>query len=505
MKDIRTIAMYLPQFHCIPENDAWWGKGFTEWSTVKAAKPLYESHGQPRIPLNQNYYNLLEKETMLWQAELMHQYGIDGLCFYHYYFKNGKKILEKPVENLLCWKDVNIPFCFCWDSASWARTWSNVGGNSWADTFEKKEKRQGPGLLLEQRYGRREDWERHFEYLLSFFKDERYIKVNGAPVFIVYSPKSIYCFETMILCWRELAVEHGFPDLHIIGVNLDYKIKGVDAILFHAPHMFWKLRRDREKNNVTIFEYAEVWDNIIKTPPVKGCTTYFESPVDYDDTPRKGQKNGIVMQNFDIDKFYDYLKLLYEKSLSLDNEFIFINAWNEWGEGMHLEPDEKNGYKYLETVKRAKTDAMNTYLWQDIDYEVISDSVKYDFLYKSYEKNRKIYSCLNRWMYLRENGIHLSAYLCSLGVSTVAIYGMGILGKHLLNEFEDGLIEIKYLIDKNTRLQFKDYNLVAPDGELEETDAIIVTAVSDLDFIFRKLDGKTNAKLIGIEEIIYES
>lgn len=166
---------------------------------------------------------------------------------------------------------------------------------------------------------------------------------------------------------------------------------------------------------------------------------------------------------------------------------------------------EKNGYKYLETVKRAKTDAMNTYLWPDIDYEVISDSVKYDFLYKSYEKNRKIYSCLNRWMYLRENGIHLSAYLCSLGVSTVAIYGMGILGKHLLNEFEDGLIEIKYLIDKNTRLQFKDYNLVAPDGELEETDAIIVTAVSDLDFIFRKLDGKTNAKLIGIEEIIYES
>lgn len=153
MKDIRTIAMYLPQFHCIPENDAWWGKGFTEWSTVKAAKPLYESHGQPRIPLNQNYYNLLEKETMLWQAELMHQYGIDGLCFYHYYFKNGKKILEKPAENLLCWKDVNIPFCFCWDSASWARTWSNVGGNSWADTFEKKEKRQGPGLCLPLREG----------------------------------------------------------------------------------------------------------------------------------------------------------------------------------------------------------------------------------------------------------------------------------------------------------------------------------------------------------------
>lgn len=160
------------------------GEGFTEWTTVRGAASLFEGHKQPIKPLNNHYYNLLEKETMEWQTALMKKYGIDGQCFYHYYFKDGRQILEKPAENLLKWKDIDMPFCFCWANQTWARTWSNIRGNSWADKFEKKGNAGDDGILIEQHYGREKEWKAHFEYLLPFFQDERYIKLNGSPVFI---------------------------------------------------------------------------------------------------------------------------------------------------------------------------------------------------------------------------------------------------------------------------------------------------------------------------------
>ena len=126
-KELRALAMYLPQFHRVPENDAWWGEGFTEWTAVKKAVPLFEGHEQPRTPLNSNYYDLMDKGTMEWQADLAKKYGIDGFCFYHYWFRDGRRILEKPAENLLQWKDIDMPFCFCWDPVSWARTWTKLG------------------------------------------------------------------------------------------------------------------------------------------------------------------------------------------------------------------------------------------------------------------------------------------------------------------------------------------------------------------------------------------
>ena len=174
---MKTIAMFLPQFHRVKENDEWWGEGYTDWMAVKNAQKLFDEHYQPREPLQENYYDLLDKKTFEWQAGLMHKYDIDGLCFYHYYFKDGKKILEKPAENLLQWKDVDMPFCFCWDNTPWARTWSTIGEKAiWSDKYEKKYDQEGNGILLEQSYGGEKEWREHFQYLLPFFKDNRYLK-----------------------------------------------------------------------------------------------------------------------------------------------------------------------------------------------------------------------------------------------------------------------------------------------------------------------------------------
>ena len=189
MKSTRTLAMYLPQFHEVPENSQWWGAGYTEWTAVKQAKPCFPGHEQPVIPMNGNYYDLLSKETMVWQAKLAKKYGVDGFCFYHYWFGRGRKILEKPAENLLKWTDIDLPFCFCWDPGTWARTWSKMG-NAWADAFEpEKDKAQtrGDGILIQQDFGDASYWEAHFEYLLPFFRDERYLRVDGTPVFIFYN------------------------------------------------------------------------------------------------------------------------------------------------------------------------------------------------------------------------------------------------------------------------------------------------------------------------------
>ena len=153
----KIISMYLPQFHRVKENDEWWGEGFTEWTAVKQADSLFDGHYQPRIPLNGNYYDLLDKETMQWQADLMKKYGIDGQCIYHYWFKEGRQILEKPAQNLLKWTDIDMPFCFCWANESWARTWSGLKNtNAWSAKQEPKKQGDHNGLLLEQYYGTEE-------------------------------------------------------------------------------------------------------------------------------------------------------------------------------------------------------------------------------------------------------------------------------------------------------------------------------------------------------------
>ena len=180
-KGIKLISFYLPQFHTIPENDKWWGEGFTEWTNVRKAQPLFPGHDQPRIPL-EGEYNLMEDSVKIRQAELAKQHGVFGFCYYHYWFKGGRQLLEKPAQQMLANRDVDLPFCFCWANENWSKNWD--GGNR--------------EVIMEQDYGTRSDWEKHFQYLLPFFRDERYITVDGKPLFVIYKPEQIIDLFQMV-------------------------------------------------------------------------------------------------------------------------------------------------------------------------------------------------------------------------------------------------------------------------------------------------------------------
>ena len=197
----KALAYFLPQYHEIPENDQWWGRGFTEWTNLRKALPLFKGHQIP-VPLNDNYYNLLEKETVVWQTELMKEYEVHGLVYYHYWFL-GKKILERPAENLLNWKDIDQKFMFMWANHDWTRSW--VGGRE---------------ILMKQEYGIEQDWLNHIQYLIEFFKDERYIKIDNKPVFQIYIGDKIECFDEMIEVWNTECIRNGFDGIYIIE-NID--------------------------------------------------------------------------------------------------------------------------------------------------------------------------------------------------------------------------------------------------------------------------------------------
>lgn len=196
---MKILAYYLPQYHEIPENNAWWGKGFTEWSNVKKAQKLFEGHYQPRIPLNNNYYDLTDIETIKWQVELAKKYGVYGFCFYHYWF-NGKLLLEKPMELLLENKQIDIPFCVCWANENWTNGWAT----------DKNE------ILISHNSEDRDDWKKHFYYLLPFLKDSRYIKEDGKPLLVIYYPNIIISLNEMLEYWDGLAKEEGFQGIKFI-------------------------------------------------------------------------------------------------------------------------------------------------------------------------------------------------------------------------------------------------------------------------------------------------
>lgn len=309
----KVITMYLPQFYRTEENDRWWGEGFTEWTTVKAATPLLEEHYQPRTPLNENYYNLLEKETMMHQADLMKKYRVYGQCFYHYWFKNGQKILEKPAENLLKWKDIDMPFCFSWANESWVRTWSNLSDkNVWSVKFEKVEEKSGNNsILLEQSYGTEEDWKLHFDYLLPFFQDERYIKLNGKPVFIIYKPLIVPCMRQMIECWQHRAKEKGLPGIYFIGTNVA-KQPYFDAIFWQESQQSRQFVDGQNEQGISCYDYDKLWKHILLTKVPKDTKVFLGGFVDYDDTPRHGTR-GSLCRGVSPEKFQKYLAILLKK------------------------------------------------------------------------------------------------------------------------------------------------------------------------------------------------
>jgi len=491
---LKTLTFYLPQFHRTPENDKWWGEGFTEWTAVKEAKPLYEGHRQPRKPLNCNYYNLMEKETMIWQADLMKQYGIDGQCFYHYYFADGKKILEKPAENLLEWKDINMPFCFDWANASWIRTWSNIsGGNIWADKFETKLDEDGNGILLEQKYGREREWKEHFEYVLPFFRDSRYIRYDNKPVFLIHTPNDMPCIHQFIDYWRELANKTDIGDIYFIGVNTDQTKCGLDAVLYNAPHAFWDIKRT---NKCLEFDYPIMWEKILNTKPVDGIRTFFSTIPDADNSPRK-EYNGAIAKNVSVEIFQEGMYHLYQKSRSLGNEIVFINAWNEWGEGMYLEPDEDNGHAYLEAVREAQRRALES-------NNVVGECEDNYELKISVDWKSKLARCLNRWLDNKELGKRIADYLKNHEINSVAVYGMGMLGKQLVRELENSDIAIACIVDRNKMLSHPKYKIIGPENLSDEADALIITPIKFFDEIYCDVKKLYTKKIFSLEEIVFE-
>lgn len=363
MKKPKILAMYLPQYHQIPENDIFWGEGFTDWVTVRRAQPYYEGHNQPRTPLNNNYYDLSELKSICWQAKTAKQYGISGFGIYHYWFNNDKNLLTRPAELIHENKDIGINYFFAWDNISWRRTWSNVAGNDWAPSSDANASHQGNGMLLEYILGTETDWERHFMHLLPYFQDERYIKHEGKPIMVIFHYSTD--IQTMCEYWNQLAIQHGFKGVYIIfRHSVTYQLpKGVPYFYYEPSasswdRLFWKIyRRLLRQTGINIgphsFNYDKVWGRLLKTMkahPEKEC--WLSGFVDYDDTPRRG-KNGTIFLQGSAEKFSGYLAQLLKISQEQGKPYVLLTAWNEWSEGAYLEPDITNGYQYLEAVSKA--------------------------------------------------------------------------------------------------------------------------------------------------------
>lgn len=361
---MRVIAFYLPQFHEIDENNQWWGKGFTEWTNVKKTVPRFKGHNQPRIPYRNNYYNLLDDNVMEEQAKIATSYGVDAFCFYHYWFK-GKKLLEKPVERFLQNKDAKIDFCLSWANESWSRNWD--GGNQ--------------ELLIEQNYGDYNDWAQHYEYFNEFFKDERYIKIDNKPLLIIYKPQLITNCKEMISCFNDLAKKNGFDGIYLGHQHSSsfYSTFPKEDFSFGVQFEPWftiderlrnpfkkynnegielnnKLFREKVRNFISKrlfkvpsrFSYEYISEQIAnrKVEPnvMKGCFP------DWDNSPRHiTDLKGCVITGSSPKAFK---KMITDILKDYNNEFLFINAWNEWAEGAYLEPDGKYKYEYLEALKK---------------------------------------------------------------------------------------------------------------------------------------------------------
>ena len=502
---MKVIAMYLPQFHHVKENDEWWGKDFTDWTTVKNAKPLYQGHDQPKAPLDQYYYDLTDKRTMEWQVRLMERFLVDGMCIYHYWFKDGKKILEKPAENLLDWKDIRMPFCFCWANETWARSWSNVKDkNVWADTFEQSGRKNGSGILLEQRYGEEEQWEEHYDYLLPFFKDSRYIRVDGKPLLVIYRASGIPCLREMLALWRKRAVEDGLAGLYVIGIWVKETDRGVvDAVLFHEPVRARFALSGRSPDGLLRLSYDALWDNILKAQG-KG-KTFFGGFSSYDDTPRRG-KSGCLAEGAAPDKFARYLTELMAKNEACGNDMVFLNAWNEWGEGMCLEPDSRNRFGYLEAIPYAKEryrERVSFYREKQKERRCMDEETQR--LEEEREKMAHYLNLMDAWMGLREKGIRLDAWLSGRGYQTIGIYGYGILGKHLVKELEGSRVRIGYIADRDRGKLPAWIPAFSPDEQIPETDILVVAATFYYDEICRQLKEKGIKKIVSLKRLIEEA
>ena len=346
---VKTIAFYLPQFHRIPENDKWWGNGFTEWTNTRKAKPRFNGHYQPREPHKDiGYYDLTNVETLKKQAALAKQHGIYGFCFYLYWF-SGKRLLEKPLDLFLEHPEIDINFCLCWANENWTRRW---------DGLDNK-------VLIKQDYSEGDPF-KFIEDIQKYVVDKRYIRIDGIPIILVYYPGHIPNVRDVFLKWREYANEIGIGKINIFICNTwghtakTLNIEDIiDGSVEFPPHNMQHKGIYYESDVATIADYDELMSGIKKellrdnnSSKSKIIPLYRTSVMGWDNTARK-EKDWFVYGKFSLRCFYEWISLLVADAQHTKKTFIFVNAWNEWGEGTYLEPDKKYGYANINTLSKA--------------------------------------------------------------------------------------------------------------------------------------------------------
>ncbi len=353
-KKAKVIAFYLPQFHPIPENDLWWGKGFTEWTNVGKAKPLFNGHYQPKVPADLGYYDLRVSETRIQQAEMAAKYGIEAFCYWHYWFGNGKRLLERPFNDVLASGKPDFPFCLAWANQTWKGFSHGLKNRN---------------VLIGQLYPGLKDYEDHFNEVLPAFKDKRYLLIDGKPIFFIYQPLEMPDVRSFIGLWQNLAVKNGLKGVYFIA-NFDQAEKtdqifrlGFDAINLNRIFDYARLPKSPAHKiqgwmQKYIFKvprhyyYKDVYPSF--TGPEDAQPNIFPTIIPgWDHSPRSGRE-GLVYHQSTPELFEKHITQILDriKNKPDDRKIIFLKSWNEWAEGNYVEPDLKFGTKYLETISK---------------------------------------------------------------------------------------------------------------------------------------------------------
>ena len=347
LSTINLIAYYLPQFYEMEFNNRWYGKGYTEWTVASKAKPLFKGHYQPHLPANLGFYNLLMPEARKAQAEMAKKYGIDGFCYWHYWFGNGNILMEKPFEAVLQSKEPDFPFCLSWANHSW----HNPGTGQ---------------VILEMGNLSEEDHITHFNYLLPAFKDRRYICIEGKPVFSIFEPNSISDLNGFIQLWNHLAKQNGFDGLFFIGISqtpdeydkmISYELDAINTVrlkdfLNHrnqfAEYLKYKISKTHN------YDYGEASCFFIAEND-KSESTIPSIITGWDHSPRSG-KTALVLTDYTPEAFERHVRQVFNLLSKKQNKLCFVKSWNEWGEGNYLEPDLRYGLSFLEVLHKAKSE-----------------------------------------------------------------------------------------------------------------------------------------------------
>lgn len=348
----RLIAHYLPQYHPIPENDEWWGAGFTEWVTTSSARPLFRGHYQPRLPGELGFYDLRLPQTREDQANLARAYGIEAFCYWHYWLGNGRRILEGPFDSVVESGAPDFPFCLGW------------ANHDWKGTFFGAQRRE----LLKQQYLGENDYRAHFDLVSRAFHDSRYFRVNGCPLFLIYRPRDVPDCRGFTDFWRKLAGESGLPGIYFVGEGItpgERESFGLDAVSA-CRHRHIEMRnslRDRvvrKFHQITgiergplVYDYADAMKYFLKDEPL----AKFEHPsivTGWDTTARLGRRATIFTNNTP-ELFQRHVREVIskveERGNAEEDNLIFVKSWNEWAEGNYLEPDRRYGRAFLEALK----------------------------------------------------------------------------------------------------------------------------------------------------------